>query len=62
MFLYTEKLFHTEVIESWRGEARTEQLELPSAAKSGDSQTLPVLLLGFLLSVTKYPSFLETSK
>lgn len=45
MFLYTEKLFHTEVIESWRGEARTEQLELPSAAKSGDSQTLPVSLV-----------------
>lgn len=55
--LYTKKLFHTEVIESWRGEAWTEQLELSGIAKSGDIQSLPVSLALFLLSITKYPKF-----
>lgn len=49
-----KNVFHTGVIESWKGKSWTEQLEVPSRARSGAVQTLPILLAWWLLNSKNY--------
>lgn len=49
-----KNVFHTGVIESWKGKSWTEQLEVPRSARSGAVQALPISLPWLLLNSKNY--------